>query len=454
MSQDFDRPYWNMDIETKFNTPEMIPIQIEMLQKRIALLHGRAPFWRDRRNEYGVKPGDIKDLDEFAKMVPVFDKAQFVNYAVEHQFDMNKILPGLMGEEDHKRMVMMAATSGTTGEPSPYPLTPEDMKLWGEANARMAWRCGIRPGQHKVVHAFGLSMFLAGVPGVVAMSNMGVCVIPVGAEAGTERVIFYTKYFKGNVLGCTPSLAEHMIDKAPEYMGGDDISTLGIDIVMCGGEPGAGLPEVRKKIENAYGAKLYDAGAGLGVSCDWPEYMGMHSVGDDLLHYELVDPDTYEPIKLEDGAIGMAVFTPLQGSAMAGLRQTIGDVHQVFTEPCPCGRSGWRYKVLGRTDDMLKIKGVMIYPAALDDIIAAFHPRVTGEFRIVLDEPPPRVVPPLKLKIEYGADFPKEKLEELEGEMIDAFHRKVKIRPAITWLEPFTLERSAHKTKFIEKTYM
>ncbi len=453
MSNDSDRPYWNMDIETKFNTPEMLPIQLEGMQKRIEFLYNSAPFWKARLDEYGVKPGDLKDMADFAKMVPVFDKAQFALYAMENQLNMDKMLPGLLGEEDFNRLIMIAATSGTTGEPTPYPLTPSDMEMWAESNARMAWRCGLRPGQHRVVFAFGLSMFLAGVPGLIAMSRMGVCTIPVGAEAGTERIIHYAQYFKGNVLGCTPSLAEHMIEKAPQVMGGDPISTLGINIVMCGGEPGAGLPEVRKKIEESYGAKLFDAGAGLGVSCDWPEYMGMHSIGDDILYYELVDPDTYEPIKMEEGAMGMAVFTPLVGSAMAGLRQTIGDVHQVFMDPCPCGRSGWRYKVLGRTDDMLKVKGVMIYPAGIDDVIAAFHPRVTGEFRIVLKEPPPRVVPPLNLKIEYGADFPKEKLDELGEEILDAMSRKIKIRPAITWVEPFSLERFDHKTKFIEKDY-
>ena len=102
---------------------------------------------------------------------------------------------------------------------------------------------------------------------------------------------------------------------------------------------------------------------------------------------------------------------------------------------------------------MLKVKGVMVYPAGIDDVITSFHPRVTGEFRIVLDEPPPRVVPPLKLKIEYGADFPKEKLDELAEEIQEAMSKRIKIRPAITWLEPFSLERSDHKTKFIEKNY-
>ena len=102
---------------------------------------------------------------------------------------------------------------------------------------------------------------------------------------------------------------------------------------------------------------------------------------------------------------------------------------------------------------MLKVKGVMVYPAAIDNVITSFAPRVTGEFRIVLDEPPPRVEPPLKLKVEYGEDVPQEHLEELAGEIGEKMHRMLKIRPKIHWVTPMSLERSTHKTRFIEKTY-
>jgi phenylacetate-CoA ligase len=102
---------------------------------------------------------------------------------------------------------------------------------------------------------------------------------------------------------------------------------------------------------------------------------------------------------------------------------------------------------------MLKIKGAMVYPASIDGVITGFVPRVTGEFRIVLDEPPPRVVPPLKLKVEYGESVKQEELENLANEIEEKMHTKLKFRPQIQWLPPQTLERSSLKTKFIEKTY-
>jgi phenylacetate-CoA ligase len=129
------------------------------------------------------------------------------------------------------------------------------------------------------------------------------------------------------------------------------------------------------------------------------------------------------------------------------LRFTMNDIQQVFTEPCPCGFSGFRYKVVGRADDMLKVKGLPVYPAAIEGVIHSLPEKLTGSFRIVLDEPPPRVVPPLKLKVEYAEGVREEELPGLEKEILEKMHKLLKIRPAITWLKPGTLERATKKTQ-------
>jgi len=143
----------------------------------------------------------------------------------------------------------------------------------------------------------------------------------------------------------------------------------------------------------------------------------------------------------------------LEGEGFLWFRETIGDVCQVFTEPCPCGATGFRYKIIGRTDDMLKVKGIIVYPAAIDGVIAGFIPRVTGEFRIVLTEPPPRVVPPLKLKIEHGEGVAAADLPGLAREIEEKMKSRLKVTLRIQWLAPGTLERSMNKTRFIEKIY-
>jgi phenylacetate-CoA ligase len=179
----------------------------------------------------------------------------------------------------------------------------------------------------------------------------------------------------------------------------------------------------------------------------------MHWLGDDLCIYELVDPGTREPIPLEDGARGEAVFTNIEGDGWIWFRTSLGDIHEVKMSPCPCGRSGFRYRIVGRTDDMLKVKGVIVYPNVIAGMLQGFAPRLTGHFRIVLTEKPPLVIPPLKIKIERGADYPIEKLGDLEKELLEAFHNKMKVTPKILWQEPGELARSTYKGQAFEKLY-
>jgi phenylacetate-CoA ligase len=318
----------------------------------------------------------------------------------------------------------------------------------------MAWRMGIRPGD-RVGLCFGLSMHAAGTPQLLWFQKFpGVSMVPIGAEAGTEKILQFFDLFKINVFSGTPSLALHLIERCPDVLH-KPIRDLGIKILMLGAEPGAGIPEVRRKLETEYGAKVFDGGGGYGCSCDHPVYQGMHWLADDLAYYELVDPDTRQPVPLENGATGLMAATSLnpEGAVWFDMRFTLNDIHQVFTDPCPCGRTGFRYKIVGRADDMLKVKGVPVYPAAIEGVIHSFPKELTGAFRIVLDEPPPRVVPPLKLKIEYADGVREEDLPGIEQALKDRMHRLLKVRPSVQWLKPGTLERAAKKTQLLEKTY-
>jgi len=438
-----------VDVESRLGSDAIRALQLERLQKRVGSLIEHAPYFRDQMAERGVtSPRDIRSLSDWSRALPPFTKAVYRELVERCDNDIYRFLDETL-PVPISEIVCMAATSGTTGDPQPYPFTRTDLDdFWGEYLRRARWRSGVRPGD-RLVHAFALSMFAAGVPPLQSSVDDGTMQIPVGAEGGVARILKMAKFFRGNVLSCTPSLAEHMIERAPEILGAP-IGNLGIKILMCGGEPGAGIPEVRRRIESAYGAKLYDAGAGLGVSCHHPEYQGMHWIADDLAIYELVDPATHESLVLEDGAEGEAVFTTLVGGGLGWTRLTLGDIHRVQVSPCPCGATGFRYRIVGRVDDMLKVKGVIVYPAAIDAVIAGFIPRVTGEFRIQLDEPPPRVVPPLRLQIERGEGVEGTAVAALEAELLKAMKEKLKITPKISWVEPYELERSAHKTRFIE----
>jgi phenylacetate-CoA ligase len=445
-----ERPYWNMQIEPFLHTAEMKNLQLDKLKIMLKRLHANAPFFQKRMDAANLKIDKLNNLEAFSKSIPVYDKAGFREHVEECGGDLLK----LMNEEmavNVEDLSLINSTTGTTGEPVPYPLTMNDINgAWGESLCRGSWRAGLRP-HDRVLFCFALSMYLAGTGTMMGFQKMGATMLPVGAESGTERIMQMAKYFKPTAFAGTPSLAMFLREKMETA--GLDPKAIGLKYLFCAGEAGAGVPEIREKIIKGYNAKLFDFGAGFGMSCDHDEYQGMHWLCDDYCIYELVDPNTREPIPLVDGAQGEAVFTTIDGDGWIWLRTSIGDIHEVTVSPCPCGKTGLRYKVIGRTDDMLKIKGVMLYPAAVAGMLQSFVPQITGEFRIVLTERPPLVSPPLKIKIEKGSDYPKEKLPELEKTLLEAFHNKLKIRPSIIWQESGELERSTYKGKKFENLY-
>ncbi len=452
---DVNSLYFNEEIEPLLNTPEMAKLQESKLQATLKYFYEKVPFDRERMDKAGIKPEDIKSFADLSRALPHCGQADFREIFERVDNDMFKAFDLLFGEERMKDLHLLTTTSGTTGIPTPYPVFKKSTDSMGEIMGRMGWRAGLRPGD-KVALGFGLSMHAAGTPQLYYYKNIpGITMIPIGAEAGTERFLQMVKLFKANVLSCTPSFAIYLIERCEEILG-EPIGKLGIEKLLLGAEPGAGIPEIRERLENEYGAKVYDLGAGYGVSCDCDEYQGMHWVADDHCYYELINPETHEPVPMTHGATGLAVFTPLDPDAtifFANLRITLNDIHQVFTDPCPCGKSGFRYKIVGRADDMLKVKGVPVYPAAIQGVINGFLPRVTGAFRIVLDREPPLVIPPLQLKVEYAEGTPESELKALEQEIGEKMHTLLKIRPAFTWIKPNTLERAVKKTQLLEKNY-
>lgn len=453
-----ERPYWNMEVEPLLGTPQMREIQFQNLKSHLEMLYNRSRMWRDYMNEKGVKPESIKSLDDFSKAFPVLEKDDMRALAMKYLPEGARAALDAMLAVSSREIVLVSATSGTTGEPTPYLFSKGDLMINFESMARALWRTGIRPGDI-VVHAMALSMFGAGIPLVYSLIEYGVTVLPVGAEGGTERLLNYIKVL-GPMEGIdgmfiTPSFAEYLIERCKELTG-FEVKDLRIKRLMCGGEPGAGIPEVRKRLMDSYGAMVFDM-MGLGpiafTSCPTEEYRGMHFITEDMALLEVVDIETKESLPLEDGVKGILVFTPLKGYALNVIRHTPGDVVEIRTEKCPCGMSGIRMKVIGRTDDMLKVKGVMVYPAAIEGVLNSFVPRVTGEFRIILTSPPPRVEPPLRLKVEYGEGVKKDELPSLAREIAERMHDKIRVRPEIEWVPPQTLERAVHKKKYFEKRY-
>lgn len=440
------------------NTPEVKEIQLQKLREHLGKFYSQSPVVKMFVDSKGVSPMEIT-FDIFREAFPLMGqetmRGSVASEGAKKPGYIVEMMSGMLGI-DPDEYVLMCATSGTTGEPTPYFFTPEDLELMPRGTSRGMYMV-TRGNKEKIrrmrtVQGFGLSMFGAGVPLVECLTRLGITTIPVGAEGGSDRILKFSERFAANCIWCTPSLAEYLVDTALER-----VRAIGFKQVFCGAEPGAGIPEVRRKIEEGFQARVYDGMGLIGglalFSCNAEEYAGMHHLTDDMFLIELIDPETKEAVPWEDQAVGELVMSPLQGYTLPPGRFSSGDVAQLFLSPCACGEPGWRIKMRGRTDDMLKVKGVIVYPSAIDGVITGFVPRVTGEFRIVLDAPPPRVPPPLKLTIEFVEGVKKEDLDALTKEIEGEMHAKLNVRPKITWVPAMTLERATHKTKFIEKAY-
>ena len=179
----------------------------------------------------------------------------------------------------------------------------------------------------------------------------------------------------------------------------------------------------------------------------------MHLVSEDYCILELLDPETKTSMELKDGAIGEMCYTYIDWEGTPLMRYRLNDILEVTTSPCECGDPRLRFKIIGRADDMLIVKGVNVYPAAFKNVISTFVPRVSGDFRIVLDAPPPSVKPPLKMQIELGQDLKTDEIEALNKEIREEMHQDLRVTPAIEFVPPGTFEKSTHKGQVFIKRY-
>jgi phenylacetate-CoA ligase len=442
------RKPWNPKAEL-LSRDELRALQWSRLGPQMAYNYANSPFYRERFDAIGLKPQDIRNWDDFRR-IPTMDKHDHRN-AQEESISRFGHPFGMLGCAPPEKFVILSATSGTTGTPTFYTVTAHDLEIFSELQARKFRRMGLRPGD-RVLHGLSLSMFVGGIPFIEAVKSYGACTVPVGAEVGTRRLLEFAQLAKPRLLVCTPSYAEYLAEKAPEIIG-RPVRELGVEMIMCGGEPGASLVEVRQRIESAYGAKLYDMIGAThtfhGIGCNSPEQL-MHLVSEDYCVLELLDPETKSVVELRDGAIGELVFTYLDIEGTPFVRYALGDVLQVYTSPCECGWPGLRFRILGRSDDMLIVKGVNVYPAAIRNVVAGFAPSTTGQMRVILDQPGHRVKPPLRLVVEYGPEVAGSAVPALKAALETMMHERLKVRPEIQLVAPGTLERTSHKTKLIE----
>ncbi|HXY83833.1 MAG TPA: hypothetical protein VEH52_00005, partial [Gaiellaceae bacterium] len=344
-------------------------------------------------------------------------------------------------------LVRIYSTSGTTGIPSYIPLTASDLENWVIGSARSYGASGI--AGERVVSTYNAGPFVAGAA-LAAFDRIALCHVPFGT-GNTARLMLAVEQLRPDAAVFTPSYAAHLVEWAADH--GADLRASSVRRVLVAGEPGGGEPAFRAMLEEGWGARVTEAmgigdiGPSLWGECE--EQDGMHLGARDYVHAELIEPSTGAPIELDDGAAGELVLTHLQHRAAPLLRFRTRDHVIVRTSPCPCGRTGPRIRCIGRTDDMLIVRGVNVFPSAVREVVTGFAPEVSGHILVRPQSPGVKQEPPLPVSVELAPG--REAVAGLEDAIRERLRSVLVVQTRVELVPWGSLERSEYKSKLVER---
>lgn len=414
------------------------------LRAQLARVYEASSYYRAAFDAAGVAPGDIETPANLAR-VPFMDKH------IERRCQEETPPFGSHLSVDPSEVVRVHASSGTTGTPTYFALTSADLEMWARVGADAFHTMGVGPGD--VWGALGnFSMFVGGLPAVDSAQRAGARVIPIGASGGTERTLQLIRDLSVNVIGATPSFAIHLGEQVERHLGVAP-AELGMRIIMIGGEPGAQIPAIRSQIESLWNCQVRDAmGMGEVAGTIWAESSdqdGMHFVPVDDVYPELIDPDTLEILPWEHGVTGELVYTTITRQATPLVRFRSFDRVEVKMTPVPSGRLTPRIRPIGRSDDMLLVRGMNVFPSAIQDVVASFVPETTGHLRVMLDQPGPLVHPPVEIVVEAAVAGDESASASLARRLEEALRARLGFRAHVVIVPAESLERTALKSKLV-----
>jgi phenylacetate-CoA ligase len=416
---------------------EQLALDDESYRAQLRYLLERSPFYRAKLA--GADPDS--GLAELATL-PLTEKDELRASRTR----ANPIGEHLCAEPSE--LVRIYSTSGTTGAPSYVPLTAGDLDNWVTGSARSYAASGIAAGQ-RIVSTYDAGPFVAGAA-LASFERIGLTHIPVGTGQ-TERLLGAVELLRPDAVVLTPSYAAHLVERAAERS--VDLRASSVERVLVAGEPGGGEPGFREQLENGWGARVTEAmGIGdIGVSLwgECEEQDGMHLGARGFVHPELIEPESGQALPLEDGAGGELVLTHLRHRAAPLLRFRTRDHVQVRMAPCPCGRTGPRVRCVGRTDEMLIVRGVNVFPSAVREVVSSFAPRVSGYVLVKPRADGVKQEPPLPVAVELARGA------EADEELADAIRARVRevlvVQTAVELVAWGSLQRSEYKSKLLER---
>ena len=421
-------PYLHEEMET-LTRKQISALQLERLQATVRHCMN-SPFYKQRFEEIGLKPEDIKSLDDIRK-IPFTTKA-----------DLRDTYPFGMASVPLRECTRLHSSSGTTGTPTVILHTKKDLEEWANQVARNLWMVGLRPDD-VFQNSSGYGMFTGGLGFQYGAERMGMLTIPAAAGNSLRQIKFMTD-FGTTALHAVPSYVTRLYE-VMQSAGVDPRKDTKLKVLAIGAEPHS--EEQRRRIEEMMGVKAYNSfgmsemcGPGVGFECQ--EQNGLH-FWEDYYIVEIVDPETLEPVA--DGEIGELVLTSLCREAMPLLRYRTRDLTRVLGRTCPCGRNHVRIdRMRGRSDDMMVLRGVNIFPIQIEKILMTF-PELANNYLITLttDADNDNMTVEVELEELFTDDF--RRLQELTNRIQRALKDEILLTPHVKLLPKGTLPVSEGK---------
>ncbi|MCQ2737798.1 MAG: phenylacetate--CoA ligase [archaeon] len=420
---------WNEDAEC-MSREKKEELQLSLLKKVVKTAYENVPFYREKFDNAGFKVEDLQTLEDVSK-IPFTTKD-----------DLRKAYPFGLFAVPEDEIVEIHSTSGTTGTPVVSGYTKGDLEIWGECAARAIAMAG-GTSKSKIQNSYGYGLFTGGFGIDHGAKTMGATVIPM-SSGNTDRQLKMMEDFQSDIITCTPSYATYLAESLEKRGYKPE------DISLKAGIFGAEMwtEEMRSQLEEKLGITAHNIYGlteimGPGVAAECIERNGQH-IQDDHFYPEIIDPKTEEVLGF--GKKGELVLTNLTKEGMPIIRFRTKDVTALREEKCPCGRTTVRMdRVTGRTDDMLKVKGVMFFPSQIEEALLSIT-GLTPNYQIHVTRP--KHLDVIEIKVETSPELFSDEmkgLDALEANIAHTIHNKIGIRVNITLVEPESLPRSEGK---------
>ena len=423
---------WDSSSECR-SRKELGEIQLQRLQELVTRLYIRVPFYRAKFDKAGIKPQDILTLEDIAR----------IPFTTKHE--LRETYPYGLVAVDESEIVEVHTSSGTTGTPVVGAYTRRDIETWSHSMARTLAMAGAGPGD-VVQNAYGYGLFTGGLGVHYGARMLGANVIPISA-GNTQRQLMIMRDFGTTLLTCTPSYSLFLAEVAAEEK--IDLPSLPLRAGCFGAEPWS--DNMRVEIENKLSLKAHDIYGlteiiGPGVASECEQQDGLH-INEDFFYPEIIDPDS--GAVLPPGEKGELVFTTLTKEGSPILRYRTRDITYLYKEPCSCGRTTVRmHRLLGRTDDMLIIRGVNIFPSQIEEVLMRIE-ETQPHYQIVVDRGSTHL-DEIEIQVEVEESFFSDEtkvLERIRAKIADEIRSSLGIGATIKLVEPKALERSLGKAK-------